>query len=129
MRRHLIVEAPDDPSAKDIARRLRTNQQTLHYLASQGLLSLNRRRHPVTRSIRWYIERCSLEQFEKRLVTVGMLATELGERPGPLSKWLEAPGVRPIFSVPDVSQIYERTALVEAMIDRRAEEVPLAEAK
>ncbi|MBU2957162.1 TniQ family protein [Paracoccus sp. 1_MG-2023] len=127
VRRHLIMEAPDDPSAKDTARRLRTNQQTLHHLASQGLLWLNRRRHPVTRSIRWYVERCSLEQFEKRFVTVGMLATELGERPGPLAKRLEALGVGPIYSVPNVSRIYERPALVESTIGWCAEEVPLAE--
>ncbi|MFN3315166.1 MAG: hypothetical protein ACK46Q_17170, partial [Hyphomonas sp.] len=106
VRRHLIMEAPDDPSAKDTARRLRTNQQTLHYSASLGLLLLNRRRHPVTRNIRWYVERCSLEQFEKRFVTVGLLATELGERPGPLSKRLEALGIRPIYSVPNVSRVY-----------------------
>lgn len=117
VRRHLIMEAPDDPSAKDTARRLRTNQQTLHYLASQGLLSLNRRRHPVTRNIRWYVERYSLEQFEKRFVTVGMLATELGERPGPLSKRLEMIGIRPIDSVPNVGRVFERTALVGTMID------------
>lgn len=106
VRRHLIMEAPDDSSAKDTARRLRTNQQTLHYLASQGLLSLNRRRHPVTRSMRWYVERCSLEHFKNRFVTVGMLATELGDRPGPLSKRLEALGIRPIYSVPNVSRVY-----------------------
>ena len=127
VRRHLIMEAPDDPSAKDTAKRLRANQQTLHYLAGQGLLSLNRRRHPVTRSIRWYVECCSLEQFEKRFVTVGMLAAELGERPGPLAKRLEALGIRPIYSVPNVSRIYERPALVESTTGRRAEEVPLAE--
>uniref|UniRef100_UPI0024936632 hypothetical protein n=1 Tax=Paracoccus marcusii TaxID=59779 RepID=UPI0024936632 len=89
-----------------LTRRLRTNQQTLHYLASQGLLSLNRRRHPVTRSMRWYVERYSLEHFMKRFVTVGMLATELGDRPGPLSKRLEALGIRPIYSVPNVSRVY-----------------------
>lgn len=50
VRRHLIVEAPDDPHAKETASRLSTNQQTLRYLPSQGLLSLNRRRHPVTRN-------------------------------------------------------------------------------
>lgn len=115
VRRHLIMEAPDDPSAKDTASRLRTNQQTLHYLASQGLLSPNRRRHPVTRNVRWYIERRSLEQFEKRYVTVGVLAAELGELPGPLSKRLEALGIRPIYSVPNVSRIYRRSTIREVL--------------
>lgn len=125
VRRHLIMEAPNDPHAKETARRLRTNQQTLHYLASQGLLKLNRRRHPVTRSIRWYVERCSLEQFEKQFFTVGMLATELGERPGPLSKRLEAHGIRPIYSVPNVSRVYYISVVREVLKNARHLAEPL----
>ncbi|MFN3312481.1 MAG: TniQ family protein [Hyphomonas sp.] len=113
VRRHLALQMPEDPHAKETARNLRTNQQTLHYLAGRNLLSMNRRRHPFTRSVRWYVERRSLEQFEKRFVTIGMLAREMGELPGPLSKKLELLGIKPSYSARGISRIYRREVIRE----------------
>lgn len=128
VRRHLIMQMPEDPHAMETARKLRTNQKTLHYLASRSLLSMNRGRHPVTRNVRWYVDRRSLKQFEKRFITIGMLAKEIGELPGPLSKKLELLGVKSIYSAPNVSRIYKRTALSGILIDERPAETPLANA-
>ena len=76
---------------------------------------MSRRRHPVTRSVRWYVERRSLKHFEKRFVTAGMLADEIGALSGPLSRKLEALGIKSIYSAPNVSRIYRRSALREVL--------------
>lgn len=115
VRYHLTMDRPEEPHAKETAKKLRTNQQTLHYLASRGLLSMSRRRHPVTRSVRWYVERRGLELFKKRFFTIGMLAQEIGELSGPLSKRLDLLGIKPIYSAPKVSRIYHRSAIREVL--------------
>lgn len=80
-------------------------------------------------------ERAGRRGSEQSLESPGSFRPEeddgcaLDERLGPLAKRLEALGIRPIFSVPDVSRVYQRTALVEAIINGRGEEVPRAEAK
>lgn len=66
-----------------------------------------------------------MEQFEKQFFTVGMLATELGERPGPLSKRLEAHGIRPIYSVPNVSRVYYISVVREVLKNARHLAEPL----
>lgn len=69
------------------------------------------------RSVRWYVERRSLELFKKRFVTIGMLAQEIGELSGPLSKRLDLLGIKPIYSAPKVSRIYHRNAIGEVLED------------
>lgn len=111
VRQHLSLQIPDDPHGARVARRLRTNQQTLHYLADRGLLSLSRQRHPKTRNVRWYVERRSLERFEREFVTIGVLASQMGELPGPLAKRLDQLGISPAYSARGVSRIYRKTAI------------------
>lgn len=119
VRQHLNLQIPDDPHGARVARRLRTNQHTLHYLADRELLSLSRRRHPKTRNVRWYVERRSLEHFEKEFVTIGVLAGQLGELPGPLAKRLDLLGINPTYSAAGISRSYRRAAIRELLTQSR----------
>lgn len=98
-------------------RLLRVNNATLNHLVDKGLLKGFRARHPATRLMTEFICTKSIERFNERYVSLGILANHDGLVGGPQLARLRKAGMIPAIAGKGLSNIYCRADLSPDYVD------------
>lgn len=115
--RHLRAPKRNALSQIDVMTRLCLNKRTLDWLVAEGFLQRQRLRNDVTRITRLYLTADSVDAFDAKYSTAGVLAREVGVPCVTMQKWLKG-GARPIAAAAKGLRAVYRRADAEGMLRR-----------